>query len=537
MSQLSDLIDGGYVKQPGQWRRSGENGPPIVTDPNGVANKTGARKGQVKLLTYSRPSNFGKQVENTFNLEKWNERMVALGIAAGIDGYDDRGVIQALVDGDHDSPAWKQKADGIVVAAKRAAGAFIKAEQGTHGHYITEDHDLDRSVIGRIEAGEDIGLPANLQAGIAQVWQRLIGEHFDVLAVEEPCVYDEWRVAGTLDRIVRLKHDLSFQKVDGYDYTIEQGTVIVLDIKTGGLKLDRNGLPQYWHSYAVQIAAYANSQPYNVDTERRYEWPWEISLEHAVIAHIDIGGAVDTDIITAQLFYVDLAAGAMAGDLVCAAKDWQRRRDVFSPADTYVMAHTIETPPVSLAEAAPAGEGPALTSPAALISSTTHIVPLARDLVVARARRLVGAGHGLRLSYAWPDGVPGLKGDHQHTVPELRAIYDAICQVEDEQGMSPGFTDPDQTLPTTPSWDEQRRLAAIAKACKAWGDYWDDEVMHDILAGITGELIVSVQHAVDALTLDEATRLADIAHALDDGCALEYIDDRWVVTQPKETTQ
>ena len=61
-----------YVKRPGQWRRKGENGPPIVTDPNGEAVGSGKRKGEVKLSTYSRPSSFGKQVENTYNLAKWN---------------------------------------------------------------------------------------------------------------------------------------------------------------------------------------------------------------------------------------------------------------------------------------------------------------------------------------------------------------------------------------------------------------------------------------------------------------------------------
>lgn len=68
-----------YEKQPGQWRRKGENGPPIVTDPNGEAVQSGRRRGAVKYSTYSRPSSFGKQVENTYNLQRWSERMVAVG--------------------------------------------------------------------------------------------------------------------------------------------------------------------------------------------------------------------------------------------------------------------------------------------------------------------------------------------------------------------------------------------------------------------------------------------------------------------------
>lgn len=317
----------GHEKRPGEWRRKGENGPPVVTDING---------GQAKYVTYSRPSNFGKQVENTFNLERYQQRNGVIGMYLEPTLVDEMAALWAQPD--HDDQAWKLAVDGVYTKAAKAAGAMLKADRGTHGHLLTENHDLGHSIVSRIVAGEELGLPRAVQVAVWEVWEALIDAYFEVLVVEAPCIYDRWRVAGTLDRIVRTRVDLTFG-----DVTIPAGTVIVLDIKTGGLNIGRDGRPNYWSAYAVQCAAYANSVPYDVDTEQRGEWPWPVSTEHAVIAHIDIGGALDTDVMCAQLFYVDLAAGHAAGELVVACKEWQKRRDVFSPEGLYCSTITINT--------------------------------------------------------------------------------------------------------------------------------------------------------------------------------------------------
>jgi len=324
-----------WVKKPGQWRRKGENGPPVVTDPNGESVRSGARKGEVKMTVYSRPSSFGKQVENVYNLQKWNERQGIIGLA-----QDDEllAEMRGLLDhDDRDTTEWKAAADAVFTKAKRAAGAYLKADQGSHGHALTEDGDLDRDIVARLTDGEDLGLPEQVQRQIVAAWDKLVADNdLEILAVEFACVHDRWRVAGTGDRLARLRRDLTFV-VEGRTITLAAGTVIVLDIKTGGLKVDAAGRPNYWLSYAVQVAAYAGGAPYDVDDERRGTWPFEISQDHAVIAHIDIGRALATGEMVAQLIYVDLTAGRYAGDLVVACKDWQRRKDVFSPIGQHVV--------------------------------------------------------------------------------------------------------------------------------------------------------------------------------------------------------
>lgn len=340
--------DTGHVKEPGEWRRKGVNGPPIVTDVNGETVKKGTNAGRVKLHTYSRPSNFGKQVENTYNLERWKNRQGVIGMYLAPELLDEMHVLWNQED--HDTAAWKEAVDSIYKRASEAAGGMTAAERGTFGHLLTEDHDLGRSLITRIEEGEDLGLPPALQAAIQVAWAKLVDEHFEILAVEAPCVYDHWRVAGTLDRIVRLKHEMTFATPSG-PVTFPAGAVVVLDIKTGGLKVaPRTQTPMYWHGYAVQIAAYARSVPYDVDAEKRGTWPWDINPNHAIIAHIDIGAALDTDVVSARLIYVDLAAGHEAGDLVVEAKAWQKQEDVFGTVDCYEVNVPVEVE----AEASPA---------------------------------------------------------------------------------------------------------------------------------------------------------------------------------------
>jgi hypothetical protein len=72
--------------------------------------------------------------------------------------------------------------------------------------------------------------------------------------------------------------------------------------------------------------------------------------------------------------------------------------------------------------------------------------PLERDEVATRARALVDAGHGARLAAAWPDGIPGLATDHQHTPDELAQIAAAVHSVEVDTDAP--FTVDDQTLDT-----------------------------------------------------------------------------------------
>ena len=198
-------------RTPGDFRRR-KDGTPYVADPSGELVKSGERKGLPKLALYARPSGFSDIIEDQYNLTKWLERRVALGIAVQLNGVAnvelDRNLDELLLL-EVDSPEWKAAADKVVVRAKEAAQTSLAADRGTHVHALTEDHDGGASWLARAQAGEDLGLGVNVQAALVDAWQRMLDEcGFEVLASEAKVVHDGWRLAGTLDRVVRLTRDL-----------------------------------------------------------------------------------------------------------------------------------------------------------------------------------------------------------------------------------------------------------------------------------------------------------------------------------------
>src|SRR4029453_8329434 len=126
----------------------------------------------------------------------------------------------------------------------------------------------------------ELGVPTACIDAVLTSWSELLERHgLKELAVEQKCVDDRGRLAGTLARIVQLEMDLFFGP-----HIIPAGTVLILDIKTGRLTIEQ-GHPVYWNAHSVQIASYAHSVPYLIDGlhEERAEWPWPIDQRHALV--------------------------------------------------------------------------------------------------------------------------------------------------------------------------------------------------------------------------------------------------------------
>jgi len=436
------------VKQSGQWRRKGVDGPPYVTDPSGDKVKSGERKGLPKLLLYGRPSGRGKIIENTYNLQKWGERMAMWGATLAPDIVLDAGNITHEID----TPEWRQAMDKIAARAKDAAQAMLAAHRGIHIHVLTEEDDEDHRWVNRLLAGEELGISSAAQKALVQAWRRMLAVHgFEILAVEAAVVCDRWRLAGTLDRIVRLARDLQFVTTSGEIVTLPAGTVLILDLKTGKMTLDREAI-RYWHSYAIQVAAYALGVPYDVDAETRGSWPFEVSQDWAIIAHLDVLTAIEEGEARCTLVLCDLQAGITAGDLCMEAVAWGRNDSVFSPPNPEMVVAV----PVPIAAPQPATDDdfdrangepcrPA-SSPESSSSTeerstpTTSIPPSSgspgpstttstrdrRQSILARLTALPDAQKA-RIKAAWPASVPSLKSSHEHTDAELDAIEAVIA--------------------------------------------------------------------------------------------------------------
>ena len=321
---LSDplILDGPPERKPGEFRRD-PDGSPRVTTPDGALVKSGANKGKPKTDKYSRPSGYGKLIEDTTNLQKWSERAIVAGFVLGLDEQTAWNLGDAPpVDPDGDE--WRDFADSIAKAAKDRAKYMLAAERGTHAHELTEHADTERDPVVLLERGRELGIDDAVSQRLLNAWATMLNLYgLEILATELAVVNDTYRAAGTLDRIVRLTRPISFVLADGEVVTLAAGTVVILDIKTGKLRTNAAEV-QWWESYAAQVFLYASGTGYDVDAEVRYDLPWQVDQRWAIIAHLDVLAAIDGRE-ECNLILVDLDAGKAACDLVRAAKELGKR--------------------------------------------------------------------------------------------------------------------------------------------------------------------------------------------------------------------
>lgn len=283
MSELLDPAPVGrqVVKRPGDFRRRGEDGPPVVPSadrtrqpkgnkPELVAkaerrgiNPAGMTVDQLKAAlgpepadeTYGRPSGFGDALEgnSSYALRKWIERGIAHGvIRLVIDGLDPNSV--NLDDAG--------ELDALVQRAQDAADSMIWADRGTFVHKLIQlDHEqpdtwgIDGDVIAE---GEALGIPEALQRRILDEWRAFVKRAgITIHRSEFPIINDDLRIAGTADLLITFDHD-----IEAFDTVLLAGDAAIGDVKTGDPR----------DKYAVQMYGYASGQPFDTDTEQRGEW-------------------------------------------------------------------------------------------------------------------------------------------------------------------------------------------------------------------------------------------------------------------------
>ena len=274
---------------PGDFKRQGPDGPPYVKSltktrqPQGnkaeLLEQAKARDLFVPPKTtvpelrellgpepawelYGRPSGFGRLIEDEWNLHKWRERNTVLGIAMDPD-------LLMIMQDVGDDLTEREALDRICNRAHDTehADTMMAADRGTFIHKLTEWAD-DGATGTPPWCDPRFNLTDRDVDLIAHSWRKLIVDNdLEILATEAKVVNDELRLAGTLDRIVRLGRDLRFDGI-----TIPRGTVLVLDIKTSTLHADGNGYPSYWAAFPLQVYAYATSVPYDTETNTRGEW-------------------------------------------------------------------------------------------------------------------------------------------------------------------------------------------------------------------------------------------------------------------------
>ncbi|HEX2298729.1 MAG TPA: hypothetical protein VHH34_09460, partial [Pseudonocardiaceae bacterium] len=245
-----------------RWNR------PLVVPPGGG-----------KPIAYTRCTSFVDCLEDKFNLQQWELRQCAIGLA-------DREDLLLAVSAHRDD---KRELNRIVRQAKEAAAASSKATKGTALHRLCE----------RADRGEHIGLlPASAQADLNAYLAATRSFHYHF--IEQFTVHDGLKVGGTPDRVLEW----------GGRWRI--GDIKTGDIEWGALKI------------AMQLATYAHSTPYRPPGHRE-PYPEPVDQERAIVIHLPTGQA------RCELHYVDIAAGWRAVQTAKDVRGWRARKGWYEP--------------------------------------------------------------------------------------------------------------------------------------------------------------------------------------------------------------
>lgn len=231
-----------------------------------------------KAKAYVRCTTYVGVLEDTFNLSRWQQRMVALGLA-------DRPDLLLAVGAHRDD---KDRLNEICGDAMEAAKAHAAATTGTALHALAE----------RMDRGLPLGaVPAAYAADLDAYRRATAGmEH---LHIEELMVLDELKIAGTPDRLSRV-----------------DGALRVVDLKTGSIEWGAGKI-------AMQLAVYARSALYDPATGERTSL--DVDLDRAIVVHLPAGQG------RCELHWIDIAAGWEAVGLATQVRAWRARKGLLEP--------------------------------------------------------------------------------------------------------------------------------------------------------------------------------------------------------------
>ena len=231
---------------------------------------------------YTRTTTFIDALEDKTNLVRWKQRNVLVGALRRPDILEELGSIEDPQGAD------KGAVDKLVGIAEEAADADLRALKGSAIHLITEDLDHGKGMPF---------VPDEFRRDIEAYLEAMKQAEAEILGIEQFCVLDQYKVAGTFDRLVRYK-----------------GKLMIADIKTGRIDY---GLGKI----AMQLAAYRHMEVYDPVTYQRSPLlidGEEPDADEALIIHLPSGEG-KCDIVP-----VDIRKG-WEGLAVCSeVREWRR---------------------------------------------------------------------------------------------------------------------------------------------------------------------------------------------------------------------
>jgi predicted RecB family endonuclease len=255
-------------------------GRPLVVPPEGGKPKA-----------YTRCTTYVDALDDKYNLQQWENRMVAVGLAVRPDLL--LGVVAAADN--------KQQLNILTKQAKEAAKSSAGSTIGTALHALTE----------RLDRGERVdNVPAEYRPDL--VAYQAATAKLRVVAIERFTVLDELRIGGTPDRVVEYA-----------------GRYYIADVKTG--EIDYSAL-----KIAMQLAVYSRSTPYNHATGKREPWGFDISPSRALVIHLPERSG------HCELKWVDIGRGWDAVQVATEVRRLRSLRNWYDNFDPLAAVTTVD---------------------------------------------------------------------------------------------------------------------------------------------------------------------------------------------------
>lgn len=231
-----------------------------------------------KPVAYTRATTIANSLDDPAALTAWKMRMAAIGLTI-------RNDLLLAINAAQDD---KMAINRYIEDAMEIAGASKAATIGTALHTFAEKLDL----------GLELGPIPNEWAPDLVAYEQTT-KSLKKIFIEQFCVLDKYKIAGTPDRVVEYK-----------------GERFIADIKTGRIDHPNN--------IAIQLAIYANGLPYNVETATRSSWG-EVNKEKAIIIHLPAGTGL------CKLVWIDIAEGWKGVQFAMKVRKWRDKKGLATP--------------------------------------------------------------------------------------------------------------------------------------------------------------------------------------------------------------
>lgn len=256
-----------------------------------------------KPVKWTRATTFAKSIADTYNLSMWSQRMVLKGASMRPDIVAAVSTLEVKADRD--------RVNGLVEDAKKAAGNKVAANLGTALHAFTEDRD--KVLVGMPVKAKTV--PENLLPSV-DAYEALLQE-FGLEPVpgliEFTTAVMQYEIAGTSDRCYKVTRDITF-KLHGRTVTLYAGEYVIGDVKSGA------DLSYGWMEICIQLAIYAQG----LNTSGVFDWN-QATWGHP--AYLDKNGQevriqVRTDVGLIPHLPVDRKPGDPLATLFAVDLDW-----------------------------------------------------------------------------------------------------------------------------------------------------------------------------------------------------------------------